>query len=42
MKGIPLPTQGTKQYLAKLFLEVNKQKTFFWIFMYFYVDLACM
>ena len=26
MKGMPLPTQGSKQHLNKLFLEVNKQK----------------
>jgi len=33
MKEIPLPTEGSKQNLTMLFLEVNKQKTYFWIFM---------
>jgi len=42
MKGMPLPTQGHKQHLTMLFLEVNKQKSYFWIFMYFYVKLTCM
>ena len=39
---MPLPTQGSKQHLIKLFLEVNEQKTSFWIFMYFYVKLTCI
>jgi len=42
MKIMSLPIQGSKQHLTKLFLEVNKQKTTFWIFMYFYVNLTCM
>ena len=29
MKRMPLPTQGSKQHLTKLFLEINEQKTFF-------------
>ena len=33
MKGMTLPTQGSKQHLNILFLEVNKQKTYFCIFM---------
>jgi len=33
MKEVPLPTQGIKKHLTMLFLEVNKQKTHFWIFM---------
>jgi len=38
---MPLPTQGSKQHLTKLFLKVNKKKTFFWIFMFFYVNFTC-
>ena len=37
MKGMPLPTQGSKQHLTMLFLEVNKQKN---IFLDFYVFLC--
>jgi len=33
MKEIPLPTQGSKKHLTMLFVEVNKKKTYFWIFM---------
>jgi len=33
MKEMPLPTQRSKQHLTMLFLEVNKQKTYFWICM---------
>ena len=37
MKGIPLPTQGSKQQLTILFLEVNKKKN---TFLDFYVFLC--
>jgi len=40
MKTMSLPTQESKQHLTMLFLEVNKQKTYFWIFMCFYVNLT--
>jgi len=42
MKEMPLPTQGSKQHLTMLYLEVNKEKTYFWIFMCFYVNLTCI
>ena len=32
MKGIPLPTQGSKQHLTMLFLEENKEKNIFFDF----------
>jgi len=42
MKEMPLLTQGSKQHLTMLFLEVNKQKTYFLIFMCSYVNLTCI
>ena len=42
MKRMPLSTQKSEQHLRKLFLKENEQKTSFWIFMYFYVNLTCI
>jgi len=42
MTEMPLPTQGSIQHLTMLSLEVNKQKTYFLIFMCFYVNLSCI
>jgi len=39
---MPLPTQGSKQHLLTLFLEVNEKKKKIWIFMYFCVKLTGM
>lgn len=37
MKWMPLPTQGSKQHLLTLFLEVNEQTN---IYLDFYVKLT--